>query len=184
MNQAKGANAGTTDWRLLLNLAWIDLTFVVLGVLGIGGGFYLWAHPELAVRADIQQLNQGVQAFNAPPGLLPAGDGRPAEYPIERAAWHWGQASALSTDKRIQSLAAYNQGTLVGREAWAQALSNSGRVNMAPGIQKLGEALRADPSNADAKFNLELMEKAAQQQGTKEGAPGPGYSPGGVQKGY
>ncbi len=92
----------------------------------------------------------------------------------------------MSTDLKVKALADYNLGTLVGREAWAQSLAGPGnqRLNMADGIRKLGESLRADPTNEDAKFNLELMEKTAQQEGVKQGAPGPGYSPGGVQKGY
>jgi hypothetical protein len=41
-----------------------------------------------------------------------------------------------------------------------------------------------DPTNEDAKYNLELMERAATKEGKQQGAPGPGYSPGVVEKGY
>jgi hypothetical protein len=90
----------------------------------------------------------------------------------------------MSTDKKIKSLAYYNFGTLVGREAYALRLAVPPRIEMAEGIRKLGEALRADPNNEDAKFNLELMERVAEKQGAQQGGPGPGYSPGAVEKGY
>jgi hypothetical protein len=186
MKPVGGPESRTTDSQSFLRKTWIDLVILVLGVLAIGAAFSLYSRPDWTPRQDVQHLNQGVVAFNAPPGILPAGEGRPSEYPIERAAWHWEQAAALSKDLHLKSLAYYNAGTLVGREAFAQSLSGPGnaRVDMTEGIRKLGAALRADPTNADAKFNLELMEKAAHQTGVPEGAPGPGYSPGGVQKGY
>jgi len=57
-------------------------------------------------------------------------------------------------------------------------------IELAHAITSLGEAVRSDPDNEDAKYNLELFEKAAQIQGDKEGAPEEGYSPGAVEKGY
>jgi hypothetical protein len=44
--------------------------------------------------------------------------------------------------------------------------------------------VRSDPDNEDAKYNLELFEKAAQVQGDREGAPEEGYSPGAIEMGY
>lgn len=186
MDKAKNAKRRMNGWGKLFKMAWMDLVLLVLGVAALGAGRYLRAQPDWSPRQDITALNKGVTAFNEPPGLLPPGDGRPAEYPIERAGFHWERAATLSTDKSIKALAYYNLGTLVGRESWAQALPGEGhaRTDMLTGIKKLGESLRADPSNEDAKFNLELMEKAAKQEGTQQGAPGPGYSPGATEKGY
>jgi hypothetical protein len=184
MEKVKTASKAAPDWALFLRKAWIDIVLLVLAAAAIGAGFYLRTRPDWTLREDIRNLNQGVTAFHEPPGLLPPAEGRLAEYPIERAGALWEKAAAISTDKKLKSLAYYNFGTLVGREAWAQSLAGTPRLDMAEGIRKLGEALRADPNNEDAKFNLELMERAAQLQGEKEGAPGPGYSPGAVQKGY
>ena len=184
MEKMKIASKAAPGWALFLRKAWIDIVLLVLAAAAIGAGFYLCTWPDWTLREDIRNLNQGVAAFNAPPGLLPPGEGRIAEYPIERAGALWEKAAAISTDNKLKSLAYYNFGTLVGREAWAQSLAGTPTLDMAEGIQKLGEALRADPSNEDAKFNLELMEKVAQLQGEKEGGPGAGYSPGAVEKGY
>ncbi len=182
----KQASTRPSPWRLFLGMAWLHLGLLALAVIALAAGFYIWGQPAWTLREDIKYLNMGVTAFNEPPGVLPPADGRLAEFPIERAAAHWEKAAALSTDNKIKSLAYYNSGTLVGREAWAQALPGEGhaRSDMIGGIGKLGEALRADPTNEDAKFNLELMEKAAQQEGAKQGAPGPGYSPGAIEKGF
>ncbi|HEX9077239.1 MAG TPA: hypothetical protein VF932_15740 [Anaerolineae bacterium] len=186
MDRLNYRNPAISGWRLFLKLGWMDIALLVLAAAFICLGYYLRTGTDWTPREDIRNLNKGVTAFNEPPGALPAADGRPIEYPIQRAAWYWGQAAANSTDIKIQSLAYYNLGTLSGRESWAQALPGEGhaRTDMAEGIKQLGHALRIDPSNEDAKFNLELMEKAAQVEGQKQGAPGPGYSPGAVEKGY
>ncbi len=157
MGKGSGAERSMGGGGSFLKLAWLDGVLIALGVLALVGSLLLSRQPEWTLRGDIQQFNKGVTAFNQPPGLLPPGDGRPAEYPIERAAWHWAQAAVHSTDLTLKSLAYYDLGTLSGREAWAQALPGEGhaRTDMAEGLQQLGESLRADPSNEDAKFNLE-----------------------------
>jgi hypothetical protein len=186
MGKKKIASKVAPGWALFLRMAWIDIILLALALAVTAAGFYLHARPDWTLREDIRNLNQGVTSFNAPPGLLPPGEGRPAEYPIERAGALWDKAAAISTDNHLKSLAYYNLGTLVGREAWAQSLPGPGntQTDMIEGIRKLGEALRADPNNEDAKFNLELMEKVAHVQGEKQGGPGDGYSPGAVEKGY
>ncbi len=165
---------------------WFDLALVVGGVVVIGIGLYLRTQSNWSLRADIRTLNQGVAAFHAPPGVMLPAEDRPAEYPIERAGAYWEKAAALSSDPEIKSLAYYDLGTLIGREANAMSLGGTGqpRTDMAEGIRALGEALRANPSNEDAKFNLELMERKGQTQTEKQGGPGEGYSPGAEQKGY
>jgi hypothetical protein len=186
MENKKIAGKAASGWALFLKKAWIDIVLLTLAAAAIGTGLYLRTQPAWILREDIKSFNKGITAFNEPPGLLPAADGRPAEYPIERAAAFWEKAAALSTDNNLKSLAYYNLGTLVGREAWAQSLPGPGntQTDMAEGIRRLGESLRANPNNEDAKFNLELMEKVAQPEGEKEGGPGEGYSPGAVEKGY
>jgi hypothetical protein len=186
MEKMKIASKAAPVWALFLKRAYIDVVLLALAAAAIGAGVYLHNQPAWILREDIKSFNKGITAFNEPPGVLPAADGRPAEYPIERAAFFWEKAAALSADNNLKSLAYYNLGTLVGREAWAQSLPGEGntQTDMSEGIRRLGEALRANPDNQDAKFNLELMQKVAQPQGEKEGGPGDGYSPGAVEKGY
>jgi hypothetical protein len=177
--------AGPASWP---RGVWTDIVLLVLAVVIVGLGFYVWSQPARTTRADIWHYNQGVSAYHEPPGLLPASDERPSEYPIERAAAYWEQAATESEDPKLKSLALYNAGTLVAREAYASTLAfglvDTPRVEMTQAIIWLREAIRYDAENEDAKYNLEVLERVQFIEGEKEGAPGEGYSPGAVDKGY
>jgi hypothetical protein len=189
MDRKRKDGTATNGWRSLLGKAWIDGVLLVLGLAIIAAGFGLYAQPDWALREDIQTFNLGVTDYHTPPGQgtpqpLFSTQGGPSVYGIERTGADFEKAAAVSTDPKLKSLAYFNFGTLIGLETYRLKDTGSPQYDMAEGIRKLGEALRADPTNEDAKFNLELMEKVAQQQGQKEGGPGEGYSAGGVQKGY
>lgn len=157
--------------------------FLLAGVM-IGSGVYFSSRPEWTIRADIRVYNEGVAAYHAPPGILPASEWRPPEGPIERTAACFEKAGSESTDKKLKSIALYNLGTIVGREAYAFGQTGTPRVGMAQGISKLAEAVRNDPNNEDAKYNLEIVEKLQVKAEEAKAGPGPGYAPGSVQKGY
>jgi hypothetical protein len=163
-----------------------SLILLVLSAAIIGLGVFLKFQPAWTLNPDIRAYNIGSMAYAAPPGNLPAlpSEKRPAEWPIERAAAEWLKAAILTGDNELKSLALYNMGTLIGREAYANSLAGSAQVEMAEGIANLKEALRLNPNNEDAKYNLELMERVSAIYGQNEGAPGAGYSPGAVEKGY
>jgi hypothetical protein len=168
--------------------AWLGTLLIVLAGLMIALGFVAESEPKWMIKSTLRAYNQGVDAYHLPPGLLPASDERPSEWPIERATAYWEQASAEEKDVRLRSLAFYNLGTLMAREAYASslgfALIGSPRVDMTQAILKLSETIRLDPDNEDAKYNLEVLDRVQKTEGEKEGAPGPGYSPGAVDKGY
>jgi len=172
----------------LLREVWMDILLLLLAVAIVGLGVYVWSQPARTVRADIRHYNQGVSAYHLPPGLLDASDERPSEFPIERAAAYWEQAASESDDPKLKSLALYNWGTFLAREAYASTLAfgllDTPRVEMTQAIIWLREAIRYDPDNEDAKYNLEVLERVQFIEGEKEGAPGEGYSPGAVDKGY
>jgi len=164
---------------------WVTIVLLLVAGLMITSGVYLRFRPEWTKRADIRWYNQGVQAMYLPPGVLPATEERPSEVPVVRAAAYWQQAASKSTDNRLKSLALYNIGTLRGRDAFVAMGSSTVRLGVAEGISKLAEAVRADPNNEDAKYNLELLEKLQAAVAQEEAGPGPGYSPGAVvNKGY
>lgn len=168
-----------------LKQAWGNIILLLLALASIGAAVVLGARPEWATRADIALYNKGVVANNAPPGRLPAVDGRPEEYPIERADAYYLQAASKARDDRLKSIALYNRGTQIGRDAYGLSIMGyPPPVELAHALTSLGEAVRSDPHNEDAKYNLELMEKAAQVQSDREGAPEEGYSPGAIEKGY
>jgi hypothetical protein len=171
--------------------AWASLALIVLGAAVIGFGFYFQSRPDWTLRPDIRDFNQGVHDYHLPIGVgeappLFSTEGLPSVYAVERVGPYFDKAAAEAdpNDRKFKSLAYYNLGTLIGRESWALRTSGTARVDLAEGIKKLGEALRMDPTNEDAKYNLELMERAATKEGKQQGAPGPGYSPGVVEKGY
>jgi hypothetical protein len=189
MDKKRKDRTVTYGWLSILSKAWMDGVLLVLGLAIIAVGFDLHFQPDWVLRDDIQTFNLGVTDYHTPPGQgtpqpLFSTEGLPSVYGIERTGADFEKAAAVSTDPKLKSLAYYNFGTLIGLETYRLKDAGSPQYDMAEGIRKLGEALRADPTNEDAKFNLELMERVAQQQGQKEGGPGEGYSPGGVQKGY
>lgn len=184
----KGARRILAQGVSLVRKVWMNTVLLLLAGVIIGSGVYVRSQPERTTRADIRAYNQGVSAYHLPPGLLPSSEERPSEYPIERAAAYFEKAASESRDNKLKSLALYNWGTLSAREAYASSLAFSlagtPRVEMTQAIVWLREAIRYDPNNEDAKFNLELLERVLAIEGEKEGAPGPGYSPGAVDKGY
>lgn len=168
----------------LAGKAWVNIILFLLAGVMIGSGVYLRSQPEWTKRADIRWYNQGVSALYLPPGVLPATEERPSEFPVVRAVAYFQQAASKSTDNRLKSFALYNIGTLRGRDALAAMGASTPRLGVAEGISKLAEAVRADPNNEDAKYNLELLEKLQAAVAQEEAGPGPGYSPGTVNKGY
>lgn len=167
--------------------AWLSGLLILLGGLLIVAGFYAKSQPKWMVKSTLRAYNQGVDVYHLPPGLLPASDERPSEWPIQRARAYWEQAAG-DKDEELRALAFYNLGTFLAREAYASSLAygllDSPRVDMTEAILRLREAIRLDPDNEDAKYNLEVCDRVANVEGEKEGGPGPGYSPGAVEKGY
>ncbi len=168
--------------------AWLSTLLIVLAVLMIALGFVAKSQPKWMVKATLRAYNQGVEAYGLPPGVLPASAERPSEYPIERATAYFEQATAEEKNIKLRSLAFYDLGTLIAREAYASSLAfglvAAPRVDMSEAIIRLEETIRLDPNNEDAKYNLEVLDRVQTTQGQQEGAPGPGYSPGAVEKGY
>ncbi len=147
--------------------------FLGAGIL-IAGGAYLKSHPEWSLRTDIQDYNLGVSAYFEPP--------TPEVKPVEKAAPYFEKAASESEDKRVKSLALYNLGTMIGKEAFeARGLTTTFRAGeIVTAVRDLAGAVRNDPHNEEAKFNLELLERMLGSEVRKEAGPGPGYSPGEV----
>jgi tetratricopeptide (TPR) repeat protein len=118
----------------------------------------------------------------------------------EKASAHFEKAIVQTTDPKLKALALCNLGTMNGklafdsirriREAYAVRRAKGvesdenllmARQELKKAIQKLAEAVRVDPALADAKFNLELLERERGEEGEPLGSR---YSPGQVDKGY
>lgn len=190
MTEGKGVKAQAPSLR---RKAWLNIILFLLAVAVIIFGFYLNSQPEWTKRADIKLYNQGASAYLLPAQLLPATDERPSEYPIVRAAAYFQQAASESTDYRLETLALYNLGTLMGRDALSVINGSTPWFGLAEGIDELAESVRADPNNEDAKYNLELLEKlqdALTREPLQQEMPmaallqKPGYYLGEIDKGY
>jgi len=187
----------------LVGKVWIDLVLLLLAGVTFGFGVYVSSRPEWTLRADITAYNQGVSTYQSllwrplfsealpaprlfPSETAPSPSLSPEEmilsvYPhvVEKAGVQFEKAGS-SGDKELKSLAFYNLGTMFGRLALGE-----GRLNdMAEAITKLRQAIRDDPDNEDAKFNLELLERAVGVEPEERAGPGGGYAPGAVEKGY
>lgn len=165
----------------------IILLFVLAAVM-ILLGFYFNSQPDWTVKSNVRAYNKAVDTYHLPPGSLPASKDRPAEWPIDRARAYFEMAAADTRDARLRSLALYNLGTMVAREAYASnmghALLDAPRVDMNEAVLMLAESVRMNPRNEDAKYNLEVLDQVLSIQGQEKGAPGPGYSEGSSEKGY
>jgi len=170
-----------------LRIKWAGIILLISAGILIGLGFYTQLHPDWTLNPDIKAYNLGSFYYAVPPGSLPAipSEGRPEEWPIERAAAYWAKAASITKDSHLKSLALYNIGALIARESYASSLSSgTAQVEMAMGITNLKEALKIDPNNDDAKYDLELLERMAKIQSVEEGAPGQGFSSGAVEEGF
>jgi hypothetical protein len=177
-----------TSGASLVGRIWVDIALFLLAGVIIGLGVYLWSQPEWILRTDIKEYNQGVFHYQeklwAP--LVSSEEMLISVYPhvIEYAGGRFEKAGLESTDKKLKSLASYNLGTLLGRTAFLSQRLPGTESYLVGAITNLGEAIRNDPHNEDAKFNLELLERVLEGKEEEAAGPGPGYSPGAVYTGY
>jgi len=189
MDITKPRTSTKTAWRATLtrSLRASDLLIVAAALL-IALGIYAYSGPSWLEKPTLKAYNLGVLAYREPPGLLPATQDRPSEWPVERARAYFEIAAAEGADTKLRALALYNLGTIIAREGYATSLTlgltETPRVDITESIIRLSEAVRLDPDNEDAKYNLEVMDQVRESTGEKEGAPGPGYSPGSIDKGF
>lgn len=166
--------------RLLRRLGKNVLLLILAGLL-IGSGFYFSAEPGWTKKTYPDYYNQGVSAYLT-------------EYGKDEAFSQFSYVASGAEDLELKSLAFYNAGTMLGELVFNEKLPPQDRLQIAQyAIENLKEAIRNDPGNEDAKYNLELlrnkqlellMQILEEQEGEGEPAPGPDYSPGEEGEGY
>ena len=175
--------------------AWLHIVFILLAVVMIVLGIYFNTQPSWLVAGDVKLYNQGVATLKKPAtDLLPADGNRPEEYPIVRAVAYLKQAADDSCSDAMESLALYNIGTTMGGNALAVVSGNTPRFSLEEAITNLIEAVRLNPYNEDAKYNLELLQEVqniltphsttVMVPGSSAGGGSAGYAGGVVHKGY
>lgn len=189
---------------------WVSIALFAFAAASLAFGAYNLFRPAWASRADIREYNTGVISYYMLPGAASQLE------PQGSAVVHFAQARSMTADPTLQSLSAYNAGTILSNDV-LQALVDDQSGQVDPGLQpspgdrvvprrpaspadqnavsiaspiglenmisqalaSLTDAVRSDPSNEDAKYNLELLEKMLNSSGmSQEPGNGPGYNPG------
>ncbi len=153
-NEKKSQSSDSLVRKAALNIGLLVVALVMIGV-----GIYLFSGPGWVQRGDIKLYNQAVATSAMARELLPATDDRPAEYPLVRAAAYYQKVIDESTDDGLRAVALYNLGTLMGDDAASVIRNATPSFGIAEAYARLIEAVRLDPSNEDAKYNLELCER-------------------------
>ncbi|NLK72126.1 MAG: hypothetical protein GX285_03820 [Clostridiales bacterium] len=113
-------------------------------------------------RLDLQLYNKGVAVYNEAE-LIPEDVFKsPPKFPEENiidAAAYFQQSEAISDDNKIKSIALYNIATMIGRDFVLFSYDRLSGIGLADAISFLKEAVRLDPDNEDAKYNLEYLER-------------------------
>ena len=154
------------------SVAVLAVAVVIAGVLG-----------ALALAAFTERIGAGGgdRPGDQPAALLAtAHAARPGDPARERAR---GQARRLAEDGRdriARSAAANVLAILLFEEVWLDDERNAER-HVAASLEAFQDAVRLDPRNTDAKFNLELLLALLPDEGAGEGGPAesdPGLQPG------
>lgn len=189
------------DKKVLVTIILISLAAIMI-ILGL----YFRFQPERFIRNDIRGYNVGIEQFNV--GIEQyklAAEKVPEEldaYEVffdddltvdnfikgtfDSALVHFEEAIIESKDNKIKSLSFYNLGTIIGISFNDIRFNEDPRYEIEVALDKLREAIRHDPYNEDAKYNLELLESIfnIEESGGVEDIIEQGYTPGIVKKGF
>lgn len=176
---AKRAQIKLTAAIRLARKVWLIVILSFSVLVFLGSGIYFQTSPEWTKKNFWSYYNEGTLAW-------PEGKGKMQSL--------LGYVASASPDQKLKSLAFYNLGTGLGKEAENKDFPPARRLEMTLGaIGALEEAIRNDPSNQEAKINREILQnrlpklisEAGEQSGTGNApSQGPGYSPGSGDKGY
>ncbi|MDD4924212.1 MAG: hypothetical protein PHF74_05190 [Dehalococcoidales bacterium] len=191
----KKENNLTSKMVSFVKKAWISLLLIVVAVVMVGIGVYFNSHSYWANKTDVSLFNAGMEAYSAGDQVLPTDGDRPEEQAVIRAVAYLQQAYSETDDANLGALAQYNTGTIMGFEGLKILDGSTPLFVIKEAIAKLAEAIRLDPNNEAAKYNLELLEKVQSILEPVGGIPVTetavgslgglsGYSSGVIYKGY
>jgi tetratricopeptide (TPR) repeat protein len=130
-------------------------------------------------RTDIKLYNQGVAIYNEAE-LIPEDVFKsPAKFPEENiieAAAYFQQAISVSNDNELKALALYNIATMIARDYVIFSYERLSGLGLEDAMGYLKEAVRLDPDNEDAKYNLEYLERIQIERTESSGGVGSGGS--------
>ncbi len=152
-------NSTTTTMVSFIRKAWVSLLLIIVAIVMVALGIYFNSNSYWANKTDVSLFNQAIAAYNSGDTVLPATADRPEEPSVMRAVAYLQQAYTDSKDESLRAIAVYDIGTLMGIESLGMLGDKTPLFVFSEAIGKLSEAVRLNPDNEAAKYNLELLEK-------------------------
>jgi len=195
------------QWNKINEKGLVTIILISFAVIMIIWGFYYRFQEERFIRNDIREYNEGVVQFNEGIEQFKSAadtlaDDREAydtlfddgasnvdqkiKETFDSALVHFDKAIIESKNNELKSLAYYNLGTMVGIIAGDIRFREDVRYQTVVAFEKLREAIKQNPYNEDAKYNLDLLELINILEETKgiEEITIQGYTPGILRKGF
>ncbi len=138
----------------------LNILLLLFAVVMTGTGIFIYFDSKEADREDIELFNRALAIYNEQ-DYFPATSMSPASYPLENflsAMEYFQRAASITSDKELKSLALYNMATMIARDYQVFAEERSLQFGLPQAVSLLGEAIRLDPDNEYAKYNLEFIE--------------------------
>jgi tetratricopeptide (TPR) repeat protein len=138
----------------------VNSVVFIVAILIIGVGIGLKYNFSSETGEAIRLYNEAVSIYNEE-DYVPATAVSPPSFPIDNLLdsvdYFQGAVFASESDE-IKALALYNIGTAIGRDCMIFTGERSAELSFTMAITLLQEAVRLDPANEDAKYNLEYLE--------------------------
>ena len=137
--------------------AMVNVIVFIVALVMIGTGIGLNYGSGISTREDLKLYNQAIAIYNEQDYDTTSSPAYPLDNLLE-AITYFQNAVSASSDDELKSLALYNIGTAIGRDFIVFSETRSSELGLAMAIAYLQEAIRLDPTNEDAKYNLEYLE--------------------------
>jgi tetratricopeptide (TPR) repeat protein len=156
--------------KLFKNRAFVNIVLLACGIIITAIGTLMFSGSLISGREDIKLYNQALGIYNEE-DYFEATSMSFASYPLDNligAIEYFQKAASVSTDNKLQSMALSNIGTAIIRDYLYFSEERSLSYGLAEAQNMLIEAIRLDPDNDYAKYNLEylgsLMTEVAKKQ--------------------
>ncbi len=147
--------------EFLFRKARLNIAAFIIALVMVGLGIGIFLVSGTTNREDIRLYNQAIAIYNRE-DYISATDTSSVSFTTDNlllAVDYFQQAADISTDNELKSLAYYNMGTALARDYRVFSGERLSEYGLSDAISFLREAIRLDPLNEDAKYNLEYLER-------------------------
>jgi len=142
-------------WSFLKE-AWLNITLIFFAIAIIAVATFINSQYFWTSKADIRLFNQAMRAYEITSETN-------SDLTFSTTVRYLQQLTSYNTDKEILSLAFYNLGTLMGIDALTAINGETPSYTLSDAINILKRAVRNNPNNENAKYNLELLERVQEE---------------------